>query len=122
MSLLVTAFLRHLAYASAVVLGLACLAERLAPGSVLSYVSLWPLVLVTFVIHIAALLVVPSSTRATHETQRVILFGGGTAFVVFLALTVRETGMKGLVLSFLALVVLVLATLALSSRGSETEE
>ena len=114
--------LRHLAYASAVVFGLACLAERLAPGSVLSYVSLWPLVFLTFLIQIAAFIAPLSSTRAVHEGQRILLFGGGVTGVIFLALVVRETGLKGQILSVLALTVLVLVVLALSSRHSPPEE
>lgn len=100
-------FLRHLAYASALLLGLAGLAERLAPGSVLSYISLWQMVLLVLGIQLLALLFSHSSPRFIYQSQRVLLFGGGVLFLLFLILLVREQGTRGLLLVLVATGVLV---------------
>jgi hypothetical protein len=115
-------FARHAAYASAILLGLACVAERLAPGSVLSYVSLWQLVGTVFLIQLSAMLFSHPFDRLGQESQRIFLFGAGFTSVVFLALLVKEQGTKGLLLVAAATGVLVLGVASFPVRTPDLDE
>lgn len=120
---LVALFFRQCAYASAFLLVFACLAEKLAPGSVLSYVTLWHLTAITVVFQLSALLFTQPVIRIAREGQRVLLFVGGLVAICLLALMVRETELSGLVLVAAATFLLVLAIMALPMPGSiESEE
>lgn len=114
-------FLRHCAYASAFLFLFACVAEKLAPGSVLSYVALWHIVLVTVALQLSALLFSHPGIQKIREGQQVFLFSGGLIAVVFLALLVEETGMKGVALIGCALLLLVLSIAALQPDSSPEE-
>ena len=103
-------------------LGLACVAERLAPGSVLSYVSLWQLVGSVFLIQLSAVLFSHPFDRFGQESQRIFLFGAGFTSVVFLALLVKEQGIKGLLLVAAATGVLVLGVASFPVRTPDLDE
>ena len=119
---LIALLVRHAAYASALLLGLACLAERLAPGSVLSYASLWQLVIIVFLIQLGAVLFSHPFDRLGQESQRIFLFGSGLAGVCFLALLVKDQGSKGLLLILAATGVLVLGAASFPVRTPDPDE
>jgi hypothetical protein len=110
-------FFRHLAYASALLLLVGCLAERLAPGSVLSYIALWQLVAVVLLLQLIALAFTQRFARISKEGQRIILFAIGLMAIGFLAVIVKETGLTGILLIGTALAVLLLGLAALPRQA-----
>lgn len=109
-------FFRHLAYASALLLLMGCLAERLAPGSVLSYIALWQLVAGVLVLQLIALAFTQRFARVSREGQRVFLFVLGLMAVGFLVLIVKETGVVGILLVGMSIAVLILGLAALPKQ------
>lgn len=108
--LIVAVFVRHAAYASGLLFLGAVTAERLAPGSVLSYTSLWRLLVIVGCVQGMALLGDPPvKPRLIREGQHVFLFGLGLLALLFLAILVREEGTAGLILVFAATLVLVMS-------------
>ncbi|MBP7134572.1 hypothetical protein KBA73_05130 [Patescibacteria group bacterium] len=105
-------FLRHTAFASAVLLVLSVIAERLAPGSVLSYVALWQLVLVTLALQLLSVWIPETTSERSRIGQRVILFSAGCLAICFLTLLLRDGGTKQHALIVFAVCILVLGLFA----------
>ena len=105
-------FFRQSALASACLLLFACIAERLAPGSVLSYVALWKLVAATVLLQLLGLLFPLPPSRARDEFERVLVFGGGLGAVLFFFLTLRDGGDRALLLVGASVLVLLLSVLS----------
>lgn len=110
-------FFRQSALASAIILLLACTAERLAPGSVLSYISLWKLVTGVLLIQLVAASSTPVLSRASYEGERIILLLLGLGAVLFLFLIVREGGDRSLLLVGCACTTLLLSIFALQHKS-----
>ncbi len=117
---LVALFLRHTAFASATLLLASVVAERLAPGSVLSYIALWQLVLITFLFQLLAVWVPETTSERSRVSQRLFLFAVGCLAICFLALLLRDGGTEQYSLIVIAVCILVLGLFAFVPRDSSS--
>ncbi len=92
------AWMRQCALAVTVFTALLCVAERLAPGSVLSYMNLYAWIIASLLLTIVS----PSVPRRRGFWRILGLIPVAAPLVAFLALVTSEIGRWGIILTFAA--------------------